>query len=105
MSMDDTKQVTVALTICANGTLFLPMLVYKGQPNGHIVTKEFLSDIYLPNHFYCCQAVAWMDETVMIAWANKVLAPYVVPAPDHVVPILILDMYQCHMMALVVQMI
>ena len=33
------------------------------------------------------------------------LAPYVVAAPDHVVLVLILDMYQCHMMASVVQMI
>ena len=36
---------------------------------------------------------------------NKVLAPYVATAPDHVVPILILDMYPCHMEALAVQMI
>ena len=46
-----------------------------------------------------------MDEEVMIAWVNKVLAPYVATAPDCVVPVLILDMYQFHMMALVVQMI
>jgi hypothetical protein len=45
-----------------------------------------------------------MDEEVMIAWVNKVLAPYVATAPDHVFPVLILDMYQCHMMASVVQM-
>jgi hypothetical protein len=29
----------------------------------------------------------------MIEWVNEVLAPYVATAPDHVVPILILDMY------------
>ncbi len=46
-----------------------------------------------------------MDEVVMIEWVNEVLAPYVATAPDHVVPILILNMYRCHMMALVVQMI
>jgi hypothetical protein len=46
-----------------------------------------------------------MDEEVMIAWVKDVLAPYVATAPDHVVPILILDMYRCHMMSLVVQMI
>ena len=33
------------------------------------------------------------------------MAPYVATAPDHVVPILILDMYQCHMIALVLQRI
>jgi hypothetical protein len=46
-----------------------------------------------------------MDEMVMIVWVNKVLAPYVAMAPDHVIPILVLDMYQCHIIALVVQMI
>jgi hypothetical protein len=41
----------------------------------------------------------------MIAWVDKVLAPYITMAPDKVVPLLVLDSYQCHMMALVVQMI
>ena len=41
----------------------------------------------------------------MIVWVNKVLAPYVAMAPDHVIPILVLDMYQCHIIALVVQII
>jgi hypothetical protein len=43
-----------------------------------------------------------MDKTVMIAWVDKVLKPYVASALDHVIPLLILDSYQCHMMALVV---
>ncbi len=46
-----------------------------------------------------------MDEAVMIAWVQDVLAPYFATAPVHVVPILILDMYRCHMMSSVVQMI
>jgi len=46
-----------------------------------------------------------LHEDVMIAWVNEVLAPYVATAPDHVVLILILDMYRCHMMSSVVQMI
>ena len=33
------------------------------------------------------------------------LKPYVAKALHHILPILILDMYQCHMMALVVQII
>ncbi len=41
----------------------------------------------------------------MIVWVEKVLKLYVTMALDHIVPILILDMFQCHMMALVVQMI
>jgi hypothetical protein len=34
-----------------------------------------------------------MNEDVMIACVNEVLAPYIATALDHVVPILILDMY------------
>ncbi len=81
------------------------MLVFKGQPHGRIAKKEFPSGVYPPNHFYHCQLSAWMDKSVMIAWVKTVLKPYVMTAPDHVVPIVILDMYHCHMMALVVQMI
>ena len=46
-----------------------------------------------------------MDEAVMVAWVDDVLAPYVATAPDHVIPILILDSYRCHMMGSVVQRI
>jgi hypothetical protein len=41
----------------------------------------------------------------MVAWVDEVLAPYVATAPDHVVPLLILDSYRCHMMGSVVQRI
>ncbi len=38
----------------------------------------------------------------MIAWIDPVLKPYVANAPDHVIPLLILDSYHCHRMASVV---
>jgi len=104
-STNDTKRVTVAVTITADGTLLPSTLVFKGKPNGRIARAEFPSGNYPTTHFYKCQDAAWMDEVVMISWVNEVLAPYVATAPDHVVPILILDMYRCHMMASVVQMI
>ncbi len=43
-----------------------------------------------------------MDERVMLAWVEEVLAPYVATAPDDIIPLLILDSYRCHMMASVV---
>jgi hypothetical protein len=43
-----------------------------------------------------------MDERVMLAWVGEVIKPYVADAQEHVIPILILDSYRCHMMALVV---
>jgi hypothetical protein len=43
-----------------------------------------------------------MDKHVMLAWVEEVLAPFVMTAPDDTIPLLILDSYQCHMMASVV---
>jgi hypothetical protein len=44
-------------------------------------------------------------EVSMIAWINEVLVPCIATAPDDAVPLLVLDSYQCHMMASVVEMI
>jgi hypothetical protein len=41
----------------------------------------------------------------MIEWVDAILKPYVANAPDHIVPLLILDSYRCHMMGSVVQRI
>ncbi len=43
-----------------------------------------------------------MDEQVMLAWVEEVLAPCVPTAPEDIIPLLILDSYQCHLMASVV---
>ncbi len=43
-----------------------------------------------------------MDEGVMITWVDEVLKPYIANASDHIIPLLILNSYRCHMMALVV---
>ena len=45
-----------------------------------------------------------MDEGV-IAWVDNVLKPYVANTPDHIISLLILISYRCHMMALVVRKI
>ncbi len=37
-----------------------------------------------------------MDERVMIAWVDEMLKPYVANAPKHIIPLLILDSYRCH---------
>ena len=46
-----------------------------------------------------------MDEAVMIAWVEEVLGPYIATVLEHLVPLLVLDSYRCHMIALVVQKI
>jgi hypothetical protein len=99
-SENDTKRATVAVTIAGDGTVLPSMVVFKGKPNGRIAQTEF--GTYPTTHYYRCQDNAWMDERVMIGWVDDVLKPYVATAPDHVIPVLILDSYRCHMMASVV---
>jgi len=75
-STNDTKRATVAVTIVGDGTVLpLVVMVFKGKANGRIVKKEFST--FLASHHYHCQDAAWMDETVMLAWVDQVLRPYV----------------------------
>ncbi len=76
-------------------------IIFKGKADGRISPRrEFAT--YPTTHHYQCRDNAWMDEAVMIAWVDDELKPYVANAPGHVIPLLILDSYHCHMMALVV---
>ncbi len=70
----------MAVTITADDTLLPSTFIFKGKPIGRIAKKEFPSGIYPATHFYKSQENAWMDEEVMIAWVNEVLAPYVATA-------------------------
>ena len=102
-STSDTKRATLAATVCADGTMLTPMLVFKGKPGGRIETKQIPE--YPVGCVYEVQHNAWMDECVMLLWVEKILAPYLLTAPDWVIPILLLDSYRCHMMASVVNRI
>jgi hypothetical protein len=97
----DTKRATFAMTITASGKVLNPMLIFKGKPGGKIEKLEFPT--FPSKVLYACQDNAWMDEGVMLMWVQKVLKPYVREAPEHIVPILLLDSYRCHMMASVVR--
>jgi hypothetical protein len=100
---DDTKRATIVVTIVVDGTLLPSMIIFKGAPNGRITRTEFAS--YPTINHYHCQENAWMDEAIMLVWVNEVLVPYVMTVLEHVVPLLILDSYRCHMMGSVVQRI
>jgi hypothetical protein len=102
-STNDNKRATVAVRITANGTVLPLMVIFKGKANGHIAKTEFAT--YPAPHPYPCQENAWMDKAVMLAWVDNILQLYVKMAPDDVMPLLILNSYQCHMMGLVVQTI
>ena len=99
-STSNKKQATCALTIMASGKMLDPLVVFKGKPNGRIVTHEFPE---IPDGIlYTCQDNPWMDEKVMLQWVEKILKPYVDGAPDEVIPLLFLDSYRCHIMGSVV---
>ncbi len=100
---NDTKRATVVLTITAAGDQLVPMVVYKGTKNGHIKQHELA--LHDPTCIYKTQANAWMDERVMLRWVEDVLVPYISLAPPTIVPLILLDSYQCHIMALVVNVI
>ena len=102
-STSNTKRATVAVTIAGDGTLLPAVVVFKGKPGGHIEQREFAK--YPPNNQYHCQEAAWMDESVMLAWVDGPLKAYIEQAPAHIIPLLILDSYRCHMMASVVHRI
>ena len=90
----------MAVTIAGDGMVLPLTIIFKGKHDGRIARLELAT--YLAGHHYCCQEAAWLDEQVMLAWVEEVLAPYVATAPEDIIPLLILDSYQCHMMASVV---
>jgi hypothetical protein len=99
-SMSNTRQGTMAVMITGDGTVLSLTINFKGKHDGCITLLEFAT--YLAGNLYCFQKAEWMDEQVMLAWVEEVLAPSVAMAPKDINSLLILDSYQCHMMASVV---
>ena len=102
-STNDTRRVTVAATITVSGDQLTPFIIFKGSPTGRIACEQ--APTYDHTSIYDLQKTAWMDERVMLHWVDEVIKPYMVTAPEDVVPVLLLDSYQCHIMALVVNKI
>jgi hypothetical protein len=100
---NNTRQATVTVTIAGDNMVLPSMIIFKGKHNRSISRLEFTT--YPAGYHYCCQEAAWMDEWVMLVCVEEVLAPYVAMAPEDIIPLLILDSYQCYMMASVVSKI
>ena len=81
------------------------MIIFKGKPDGLIARRKLPT--LDPTSIYACQDAAWMDERCMLIWVDEVFGAYLVanPPPEGVQPVLLLDSYQRHMMALVVSRI
>ena len=102
-STSDTKRATVAVTVTASGHQLPLTVIFKGEPGGRIEREEIPQ--YPAGPLYVMQKKAWMDEAVMLQWVDKVLSPYINTQPVHVVLVLLLDLYRCHMMGTVVEKI
>jgi hypothetical protein len=97
-----TKRATGVFIITAAGNFLTPMIIFKGKPGGMIEKKELPK--FDPSSIYACQDAAWMDERCMMLWVDQILGPYLMvnPPPPGIQPVILLDAYQCHMMALVI---
>jgi hypothetical protein len=98
-STSDTRQATYALTCTAAGDYLCPMPIFKGKVKGLIATRDLKH--YDPTSVYACQDATWMDEVCMLWWVDEILKPYLKcnPSPPGIMPVILLDAYQCHMMA------
>ena len=91
--------------LATDGNFLTLMVTFKGVPMETIVQKELPQ--LDPTSIYACQEAASMDKCCMLIWVDQILGPYLVmnPPPPGVQPVILLDSYQCHMMASVVSKI
>ncbi len=59
-----TKRATGVLTVTAVSNFLMPMIIFKGKPNGKIAQCEIKN--FDPTSVYTCQDTAWMDERCML---------------------------------------
>jgi hypothetical protein len=104
-TVNRTKWATGAFTIMAAGDFLTPMIIFKGMPRGQITQNELPK--FNPTSIYTCQEAVLMDERCMLIWVEKILGPYLMvnPPPPGIQPVILLDAYCCHMIALVVNKI
>ena len=78
------------------------MFVFKAKPGGR-VQRELRN--FPEEAVYTVQHNAWMDESVMLQWVDRVLKPWSETVPENVVPYLLLDSYKVHLMTTVTRQI
>jgi hypothetical protein len=76
--------------------LLLKYISKASDKGGKIIASE--RDSYPVGPVYTTQENAWMSEDLMMMWIEQCLAPYVMMAPDGIIPLLFLDSYCVHRM-------
>jgi hypothetical protein len=81
---------TLAITVCADGRVFIPHFVFKGVDGGNVSTEvnAFAND---NEAVFSVQENAWFNERVMLEYVEKVWK-YIVTEPS----VLILDSLKVH---------
>jgi len=87
---------TCAVTVTADGKKLKPMLIFKGEVQGDIASREFPRSPYRDQCLLACQKSAWMQSEQVLIWINTILAPYVATCPEGITPILLLDDFTGH---------
>lgn len=95
-TMGSTKRVTAAACVSAAGDKLKPFLIFKGEQNGRIATRELPNSQYRERMSLHCQKKAWMGQDEMEKWIHLILLPYLREKGGGVRPLLILDDYKVH---------
>ena len=86
VSNGDKRRCTAAITITGSGIQHPNMVIFCGTVTGHIARTELAT--YPAGVMYATQPKAWMDVRCMETWVNRVWAPYIATAPNHITPII-----------------
>lgn len=93
---NSTSRITASLAISASGKKLKPMLIFKGQPDGHIATRELPMLSVREDMVMVCQPSAWQDNENMAKWIDLCLVPYLQEYGQGANPILYLDAFSAH---------
>ena len=91
-----TARMTVSLAVSADGDKLKPMVIFKGQPDGRIATRELPDFETNDELLLCCQPNAWQDERNMRRWIDEILVPYLQERAEGVPVFLFLDQFEVH---------
>jgi hypothetical protein len=80
---------TVLLGVSMSGEKLAPLVVFKGRVPDFRIQREFNNQqfAYPPQMVYCCEAKAWVDESVISVWIamdNQSWKPTILPSDGRV---------------------
>jgi len=88
---------TVSLSVCADGTKLKPMIIFKGERQGRIATKEFPTSQYRNDLVLAAHPSAWQDEENLQDWVDGVLVPHLQQNANGAPVFLFLDHFAAHL--------